>query len=262
MAETKRTIVILITLIILGIAIFFLKKINNGTDTGLPVEPAQNIASTSTAPYEIKSFTYASSSNEATVEYVQFAKLDNINITLEKEARELFNKNVKELETNLAEYTKSGAPLDGREFVADRTVAKELIFLNDQKTVASIGYENYTDMGGAHGSFFFSSDTIDVAKNKKLALNDFLKDGYEKKLTPYIKDKIIRHPETCLRCDALGGEIDSMVETVIPENFVLQKDGLRLLYGAYELGPYVATSAGQELIIPKTDITAELAREW
>jgi len=258
--ETKRTSLILITLVILVVAIFLLQKINQ-PEKGQAVDQTHTIASTSTIPYEIKSFTYASSSNETTVEYVQFAKMPTVNRVLEKEARDIFNKNVKDLETSLAEYVEAGLPLEGRSFVIDRTVERDMVFINENKTIVSVAYENYSDMGGAHGTFFFSSDTIDVAINKKLALSDILKEGYKTELTPYIKDKIIRHSETCIRCGELEGEIDPSVN-VIPEHFVIQSDGIRLLYGAYELGPYVATSGGQELIIPKTDMVAYLAREW
>lgn len=260
--QTKQTSLIIVTLVILGVAIFLLQKIKN-PEEGQIVDQVQTVASTSTEAYQIKTLSYASSSNVSVVEYIQFEKMNSLNLVLEKEAKEIFAKNIKELESNYVGHTSAGVPMEGREFIINRKVSKDLIFINDTKTIVSIAYENYVDMGGAHGTFFYTSDTFSITdKNKKLALSDVFKDGFQKDMTPYIKDKIIRHPENCIRCELLGGEIDPMVESVIPENFVLGKDSIRFLYSAYDLGAYVATASGQELVIPLTDIQEYVARAW
>lgn len=264
----KELILVCIALAVLVTAVYVLMR-NKPTDTVVDTSP--DIVTTPLVPNttEIKSFSHTSSSTSAIVEYVQFTNqlpksvVAQLNLRIETEAREVFNKNKKELEDTLKEFSRSNLSLDGRSFLEEVTIVPELIYVNYKTGIASVAQEGYFDTGGAHGSFMYDSSLYDLNTGKDLSMADILTGDYEKVLTPYIKNQIIRQTADCKNCEALGGELDpTMVTTVVSPHFVLNQGGITFLYGAYDLGPYALTSVGQEIYVPKEVLKDFIKREW
>ncbi len=263
----KLLVVTGISIVIIGGVWYMRTRFNTDTPaTPVLIEPVN--ATTTTIQIEIKKLEYKKGPNEAVLEYPFFAKqpvrsvLAELNLELEREAHEMFNKNTAELESNLAELKKYGMDLEGREFVHERTLDADKIYTNASTSIASIVFSNYVDFGGAHGSFFYNSIAYDTVSGSVLTLKDLLTGDYEKFLNTYITEQIKQKKPTCKNCENLGGEIDPVEGKIISDSFVLSHDGITFLYGAYDLGSYVETSAGQEIFVPKTVLAEFIQRQW
>lgn len=263
----KTWIIIMAVIIVTALTTWYITK----SDSAVPVESeplVQTPATTTPIKVEVKTLTYTELPNRAVLEYPQFpnqparSALAKLNLTLESGANTIFKKNTKELDDNLKDLEKYGMNLEGREFVHERKIDKTRIYSNGTTGVISIVFQNYVDFGGAHGSFFYGSVAYDTKTGAELKLSDFLKGEYEQFLTTYITEQVAQKTAVCKNCENLDGVIDAVDGKMISESFALNADGLTLLYGAYDLGSYAATAAGQEIFVPKDKLTEFVQREW
>lgn len=109
-------------------------------------------------------------------------------------------------------------------------------------------YESYT--GGAHGNYYTNFFNYDVEENKELVITDFIND-YKRLLN--LAESIFRKQENLSENQSLS-EAYFFEKGVfsLPENFILNKNGLLFMYNIYEIKPYV--SGHTELTIPYADL--------
>lgn len=266
MSTTKKELILVcIALVVLAISAYILMH-NKQVDPVVDTSPDAVATSSVPSATEVKEFSYVSSSTSVLVEYIQFTNqlpksvVAQLNLRIEKEAREMFNANKKELEEMVKGFLDTNTLLDGQNLVEDMKI--DTVYVNADAGIASVAQELYSDTGGAHGSLSYRSSLYDLKTGKDLKLTDLLTGDYEKTLTAYIKDQIINQTPDCTNCDLLGGDIDPLVNNVISKSFVLDGKGITFLYGAYALGPYSSTAGGQSIHVPKEVLKDFIKREW
>lgn len=257
-----------ILLIVLGIFFLLYMYVYRQRAVVSVIEEQEVATTTQTLHVEVNRLDYIEGPNKAVLEYVYFPKqlarspLAELNLRLDRDARETFQKNKKELEDNLVELKKYGMDLEGREFVHERMVDKSRIYTNQSAEVISIVFSNYVDFGGAHGSFFYDSAVYDMKTGLQVTLRDILTGDYEKFLGEHITNQIIQKTATCKNCENLGGKIDPVDGKIISDSFSLSAGGITFLYGAYDLGSYAETAAGQEVFVSKEVLAEFIQRQW
>lgn len=214
----------------------------------------------------VESFSYSTSSIDLTVEYVQIVQSSSsslekmINDNSKKEAEKLYKNQLQELRQSVTpeDYLTS----EQRSVVYERKVQKERVYIDANVSFMSFPYTNYIDTGGAHGTFFYSSETIDLDTGKKLALKDFLQGGYDNFILSELNNQIqtSSSTETCVNCYAEF--VDQATEMFVSKNFIFTEKGIVFLYGAYDLGAYALTSAGQEILVSKDILEGFISRVW
>lgn len=114
----------------------------------------------------------------------------------------------------------------------------------------SANFESYT--GGAHGVYYILFHNYDIKQNREISLSDIISEGKISELTT-ISEKIFRMQEEIDETHSLtdGYFFDQGVFS-LPDNFILQKDGILFLYNIYEIKPYV--SGYTRLLIPYNSI--------
>lgn len=263
----KTWTIIILVVIITAFTTWFFTKQNTETLVEENIQTETPVATTS-IKVEVKTLNYTKLQNRAVFEYPQFlnqparSALAKLNLTLESGANEIFKKNTKELDDNLADLQKYGMNLDGREFVHEHKIDKTRIYTNPKTNIISLIYQNYVDFGGAHGSFFYGSAIYDAKTGAELTLSDFLQGDYMTFLNTYITEQVTQKTDNCRNCEYLEGRVDAVDGKLVPESFALDANGLVLLYGAYDLGSYAATATGQEIVVPKEKLTGFIQREW
>jgi len=225
------------------------------------------VVASSTPVVRMESLRYATSSIDLTVEYAQFVRFSSstvekmINSNLKKEAEIIYNEQLKELRQSVVPDSLSGQ--SGREVFFQRKLLKEKIYTNFETGIVSIPYSNYIDTGGAHGTFFFSSQTLDSNTGKKVVITDLLNGDYEDVALAEIKKQITigEDTERCVNCSKELAEQDG-IPVFASENFLLSDKGVVFLYGAYDLGAYAITAAGQEILVPREIFESFMVRVW
>jgi hypothetical protein len=217
--------------------------------------------------FQVESFAYSTSSIDLTVEYVQIAQTTSTSSSLElmlnanfkNEAKKLYEEQLRELKQSLIP---DSLGWEQRSVTFERKVAKERIFVDTEVSLVSLVYTNYIDTGGAHGTFFYGSETVDLATGKKLVLKDFLQGDYESVIMLELENQIqtSSSTDTCVNCYAEF--VDQATEMFISKNFILTKQGVMFLYGAYDLGAYALTSAGQEILVSNEVLQDFVSRDW
>jgi hypothetical protein len=121
----------------------------------------------------------------------------------------------------------------------------------------STHFESY--MGGAHGNYYILFNNYDIKKNKEISLNDVINKSKFTELTD-ICEKIFRKQEGISETHSLtdGYFFDQGVFS-LPDNFILQNDGILFLYNIYEIKPYVAGDT--RLLVPYSSIQNLLTTE-
>lgn len=114
----------------------------------------------------------------------------------------------------------------------------------------SATFESYT--GGAHGVYYILFNNYDPQQNKEILLNDIINENKLPELTT-ISEKIFRKQEEIDETHSLtDGYFFEEGIFHLPDNFILQKDGILFLYNIYEIKPYV--SGYTRLLIPYNSI--------
>ena len=194
------------------------------------------------------------------IEYPHFTDIKKgstqelMNIQFKKDAQALYEQTTAELESAARE-------IDGREVVFEKKLLKDKTYINAQTGIYSVAYAQYTDTGGAHGTFYYGTETINTKNGEKLLIADILKGEYTSALIQEIEKQIREKASTCLRCDSLEGELDSL-QSFVPETFLLSDQGITFLFGAYDLASYAATSNGQEIFIDKDFLNPYILKNW
>lgn len=216
---------------------------------------------------EVRSFTKKTSDMDIRVEYAElvystssttsFEKV--INERLRQEAEKIYTEQLKEFSS----YTTPESLAWGqRSVIYERKVEKDRVYVDAQVSLISLIYTNYIDTGGAHGTFFYSSDAIDLNSGKDIVLADLLEGIYEPVVLGELRNQIetSSSTETCVHCYAefTGQDIDMFIS----EHFALTQKGITFLYGAYDLGAYALTSAGQEITVSKAVLEGFVSRVW
>ncbi len=258
-----------------------------------------SLATTTPTPaVRVESFTYTVDPIDITVEYPQLVHMASSTIELalnekfKDEAKKIYDQNLKDLQDASSDFvgktevipnssmvisTTTGTSTDAtttvtttapktrvvydRSVMFYRKVAKDKIYIKPDTQTVSFAYELYIDTGGAHGTFSYDSETLDIATGKTLTLRDILQGDYEKVITKNIDKQIHNPTDTCVRCDALSSALDD-VQVTVPQSFILSDLGITFLYSAYDLGAYALTSTGQEITVSKDVLVDNILRTW
>ena len=261
----KHVIIIAVLLIIIALAVYGLTRIEKyQLDTNPPATTTPTVTTSSTPTVEIKSMSTSSPLIRVVIEYPQFAgdHYKKLNAAIKKSAEDIYKNNVDELTADV-EGIVLNVDMGDQELVIERKVDTEKTYINATTGVASFAFSNYANTGGAHPTFFYTSATYDLQTGNVLALKDLFKGGYEPFLSQYLKDQIVNakaNDENCRRCDVLEGNVE-IENAILVDVFSLNADGIIFLYGAYDLGSYAATSAGQEIFVPKEKLGEFIQRE-
>lgn len=114
-------------------------------------------------------------------------------------------------------------------------------------------FSNYT--GGAHGNYGTFYNNYNVLKNTDYTLQDFIND----------RSALLKVAEEKFRQDEQISVTHSLTDEYffeegkfsLPDNFILQKDGILFHYNIYEIKPYA--SGHTELIVPYKSIETLLS---
>lgn len=115
----------------------------------------------------------------------------------------------------------------------------------------STHFESYT--GGAHGVHYIYYNNYSINQNRELSINDIVVAEFQTSLTQIAED-IFRKQEGMSETHSLKDDY-FFNEGIfsLPDNFILQKDGILFLYNIYEIKAYVFGST--KLFIPYTSIS-------
>lgn len=121
----------------------------------------------------------------------------------------------------------------------------------------SSNFESYT--GGAHGLHYILYNNYDVKENKELSISDIIHQSN--------MEELIKAAEGIFRKQEGISETHSLLEDYffedgifsLPNNFILQHEGILFLYNIYEIKPYV--SGYTDLFIPYSTIKDMLTPE-
>lgn len=253
---------LLITLVVIAVILFIVSSIFvKAPAVTIKKNPTPVVVATTTVT--VQSLTYATTSGTILIEYPVFSNMPALNSKIKKEADELFATSTKELNASVQSLIDFNVDMSTRSLVFEKKIDRDRIYINDKTKTAALIYKQYIDMGGAHGSFFYGSAVYDLRTGSALTLQDILQ-NYEAPIRSYVRKEIeasVSGKVTCVHCESLDGRIDSGVE-LLSNYFHVDSKGLTLLYGAYDLGAYAATSAGQEVIIPMNALTGLVKRVW
>lgn len=260
MQKKQKIILGILTLFVVAAAVFFLTYKKETVET--PAPTATSTATTTVTNFEVKteSLVDTEDSYDVLVEYPQFvgAKTgsveDRMNIQFKKDAKGVF-------EQTSAELKLAATDMVGREIIFERKLQGDKTYINNETGIMSFVYAQYIDTGGAHGTFFYVSESLDIKSGEKLVLTDVLKGSYDGFVTTEIDTQIRNAATTCVRCDRLKDELTNL-KVEIPDNFLLSDQGITFLFGAYELGSYAATASGQEVFIHKDQLGEYILRTW
>lgn len=126
---------------------------------------------------------------------------------------------------------------------ADKTM--EILF--NQDNLLSIAVMDYSYAGGAHGNYGSACASFDLAKKKKISLEDLFKPGYEPKLTEALTEATKKKFKTKDLSEVL------FVEKVEPnDNFFLTGKGICFNYVPYEIAAYAAGEL--KIFVPFTQL--------
>lgn len=115
----------------------------------------------------------------------------------------------------------------------DEDKTMEVLF--NQDNLLSIAVMDYSYAGGAHGNYGSACSSFDVAKKKKIKLEDVFKPGYEATLTKALTEAAKKKFKTKDLNEIL------FVDKVEPNgNFFLTGKGICFNYVPYEIGSYAA----------------------
>ncbi|MDX2072439.1 MAG: DUF3298 domain-containing protein [Haliscomenobacter sp.] len=115
----------------------------------------------------------------------------------------------------------------------DNDKTMEVLF--NQDNLLSIAVMDYSYAGGAHGNYGSACSSFDVAKKKKISLEDVFKPGYEAALTQALTEAAKKKFKTKDLSEVL------FVDKVEPNgNFFLTGKGICFNYVPYEIGAYAA----------------------
>ncbi len=115
----------------------------------------------------------------------------------------------------------------------DNDKTMEVLF--NQDNLLSIAVMDYSYAGGAHGNYGSACASFDMAKKKKISLEDIFKPGYEAALTEALTEATKKKFKTKDLNEIL------FVEKVEPNgNFFLTGKGICFNYVPYEIGSYAA----------------------
>lgn len=92
-------------------------------------------------------------------------------------------------------------------------------------------YAAYYICGAAHGSYRTTYLNFSLSEGKILSIADLMRPGYEEELSQLLREKIQNE------------KIDLLIpisEVGIPDNFEITADGIRFVYGLYDIAPYAA----------------------
>lgn len=260
MQKKQKIILRILSLFVVAAIVFFFVYSEKKTDLDPVTTTSTSTSTINTFKINTESLTDNDSTYDIVVEYPQFTGIqtgsieDKMNMRFKNAAKAIF-------EEISAELKNAAVGMEGREIIFERRLQADKTYINNQTGIMSIVYDNYTDTGGAHGTFFYSSETIDVKTGEKVVLADLLEDTHTTPLVKEIDSQIRNAAATCTRCDSLAGELKNL-DVKLPETFVLSDQGITFLFGAYELGSYVATAGGQEVFVSKDFLNQYILRAW
>lgn len=109
----------------------------------------------------------------------------------------------------------------------------------NERNIASLKIDKYAYTGGAHGILITQYAVCDLKQNKRLALDDIMKDGYEAELNRILNQKLrklngIKQEESLQNAGFFEEKIDNS------DNFFINKDGIGFFYNPYHIAPYSA----------------------
>jgi hypothetical protein len=119
----------------------------------------------------------------------------------------------------------------------EKKVSMDICF--NERNIASLQIDKYAYTGGAHGILITQYAVCDLKQNKRLALADIMKDGYEAELNRILNQKLRKlngiKPEESLQN---AGFFDDIIDN--SDNFYINKDGIGFFYNPYHIAPYSA----------------------
>ena len=120
--------------------------------------------------------------------------------------------------------------LVGSSMTTEEYQSKYSVVFADEKYI-SFRDEEYSYIGGAHGSNKITIGTIDRKTGRRMCLKDFLSADKLHELTKILHAKVIKK---------LGGKENLQGEVLPIENFCVIKGGLKFVYNEYEVACYAA----------------------
>ncbi|MES2622844.1 MAG: DUF4163 domain-containing protein [Patescibacteria group bacterium] len=263
MQKNQKIILTIIVIFFFAASVYFLSggihrnpAVENEATTTLPVANALNI--------KVEALSASSTNLELLVEYPQITNAapesaaEGINAQLKKDAKAEYDSAMIDLKKAQADPATDGA---GWDVIFQKKLIKDKTYTNNETGILSVAYTGYQDTGGAHGTPFYMSQTIDTKSSNTLTLKDLLKGDYEAAIIKEVDSQIRSAASTCLRCDQLAGDLQDL-KAFVPESFVLSDQGITFLFGSYDLGSYASTAGGQEVFIDKEFLAPYILRNW
>lgn len=205
--------------------------------------------------YKMEEVSYKNKSNLPYVKYSYPIITGGIDII----PRQKINQSIKELVTLDAKNHKKDFDDNALDYGSDEKWVVdgngELISSLEKFPVVNIVFSSLVYTGGAHGSHDIQVLIFNTDTGEKLSSGSLFKEGYLQKLSSLsfevLKKNNTQNPgiiysDEIMVKDGLKPKVDNF------SNFILEKDGLHIIFDEYQVGPYV--SGNQEVVIPYEDI--------
>lgn len=132
-----------------------------------------------------------------------------------------------------------------------------VVYFNSPELL-TLGYTDYSYLGGAHGMFGTQVKSYDLETQRVLELRDILKPGYERQIGQAL-DRAVRvkyglKPNQALDAILFEKEIQAN------ENFGITDKGIFFVYTPYEIAPYAAGEI--ELFVSFEQISEYVQEAW
>ncbi len=122
----------------------------------------------------------------------------------------------------------------------------------------TLGYTDYSYLGGAHGMFGTQVKSYDLRTQRVLELRDILKPGYERQIGQAL-DRAVRIKYGLKSNQALDAILFEK-EIQANDNFGISDKGIFFVYAPYEIAPYAAGEI--ELFVSFEQISEYVQEEW
>lgn len=259
MNKKEKNLLLILGIFFIGSLLFFLFY-DSTPEQVVKTEVVATTTVKSTLSTAVESLTKKTKKIEILVEYPQITDAkpesieSSINAQFKKSAQATYEQTFAELEDA------AGGP-GVSEVVYKRTLIKDKTYSNTETGILSVAYKQYSDTGGAHGTFYYGGEIVNTKNGIKVTLKNLLQGEYESAILKELERQITGAASTCLRCDSISAELDNL-KVFIPDTYVLSDQGITFLFSAYDLGSYVATVSGQEVFIDKVFLDQYILRNW
>lgn len=196
--------------------------------------------------------------------YLIVAEYPSLNLGIPKSARTKINNilrdftvtNVSHVKADFEELIKDNVLSDSvdLDYVSNASIKNDFSKL----PIINIIFETYYYAGGAHGISDAVTFAFDAKTGEKLELSHIFVGDYLQKLS-VLSLQAIKAKDPNLETFIFADE-GTKPDALNFKNFVLESDGIRIIFGDYQVAPY--SVGGSDVLLPYKDLTGNLSEKF